>query len=91
MSPERPPRVQALATGSVLELSGYLVDLATRVTALLGDPVPVFPADIPLGADADRARIERNVRAAAARFGEGEARQAGRRRWDDDGDLGYRG
>jgi hypothetical protein len=55
----------------VFEPSGYLVDLATRVAALLGDAAPVLLTDLPLAGDADRAGIERNVRAAAARFGKG--------------------
>jgi hypothetical protein len=71
LSPERPPRVQALRIRSVFEPSGYLVDLATRVAALLGDAAPVLLTDLPLAGDADRAGIERNVRAAAARFGKG--------------------
>ena len=50
--------------------SGLPRDLATRVTALLGDPVPVLPTDI-RSEPVPTAQIERNVRAAAARFGKG--------------------
>ena len=70
LSPERPPRVQALRITSVLEPSEYLLDVATRLMAILGDPAPVLSPEIRLAADADRPSIERNLRAAAARFGQ---------------------
>jgi CubicO group peptidase (beta-lactamase class C family) len=69
LSPERPPKVQALRITSVLEPSEYLLHLATRVTRLLGESAPVLPPDITLATDAGRASIERDLRAAAARLG----------------------
>jgi hypothetical protein len=69
LSPERPPRVQALTLTSVPDPSLALAAIADRLVALLGTPGPSWPSDVPLAASADRPAIERGLRAAEARFG----------------------
>jgi CubicO group peptidase (beta-lactamase class C family) len=69
LSPERPPRVQALTLMSVPDPSPALAAIADRLAALLGTPGPSWPSDVPLAASADRPAIERGLRAAEARFG----------------------
>jgi CubicO group peptidase (beta-lactamase class C family) len=69
LSPERPPRVQALTFRSIPEPPTGLSSTAARLAALLGRPGPRWPSDIPLAASADRNAIERGLRAAEARYG----------------------
>ena len=69
LDPERPPRVQAFKLTSVPEPSGGLAAIAARLAGLLGEPGPAWPDDLPLAASADRKAIERELRAAEARFG----------------------
>ena len=69
LDPERPPRVQALTLTSVPEPPAALTVAATRLAALLTEPRPEWPQDLPLAASADRAAIERGLRAAEAVFG----------------------
>jgi CubicO group peptidase (beta-lactamase class C family) len=69
LDPERPPRVQALKLTSVPEPPAGLTAIAERLAGLLGEPGPVWPDALPLAASADRAAIERGLRAAEARFG----------------------
>ena len=69
LSPERPPRVQALTLTSVPDPSPALAAIADRLAALLGTAGPSWPSDVPLAASADRPVIERGLRAAEARFG----------------------
>ena len=69
LSPERPPRVQALTFRSIPEPPTALSSIAARLADLLGRPGPRWPSDIPLAASADRKAIERGLRAAEARYG----------------------
>jgi hypothetical protein len=69
LDPERPPRVQALKLTSVPEPPAGLAAIAATLTGLLGESGPAWPADLPLASSADRAAIERGLRAAEARFG----------------------
>jgi hypothetical protein len=69
LDPERPPRVQALKLTSVPEPPAGLATIAARLAGLLGEPGAAWPDDLPLAASADRAAIERGLRAAEARFG----------------------
>jgi hypothetical protein len=69
LDPERPPRVQALKLTSVPEPPAGMAAMAARLVGLLGEPGPAWPHDLPLEASADRAAIERGLRAAEARFG----------------------
>jgi hypothetical protein len=69
LDPERPPRVQALKLTSVPEPPAGLAAIAARLSGLLEDPGPRWPADQPLAVSADRAAIDRGLRAAEARFG----------------------
>jgi len=69
LDPERPPRVQAFKLTSVPEPPAGLAAIAARLAGLLGEPGPAWPDDLPLAASADRKAIERELRAAEARFG----------------------
>ena len=69
LSPERPPRVQGLTLTSVPDPAALLTAYATRLVALMAEPAPGWPSDLPLAVGADRISIERALRAAAARFG----------------------
>jgi len=69
MSPERPPRVQALTLTSVPEPPPALVEVARRLVGLLGTPGPAWPSDLRLAAGLDAEAIARSLRAAEARFG----------------------
>ena len=68
-SPERDPRIQRLELTAVHDPSRALAELAARVLAIAGSPVPAWPADIVAGPDVDVTAVERSLRAAAARFG----------------------
>ena len=69
LSPERPPRIQALTLTSVPEPPAALTAVAERLAGLLGTPGPSWPSDVPLTETADHSAIERGLRAAEARFG----------------------
>ena len=68
LSPERPPRVQSLKLTSVPDPSALLTAYATRLVALLAEPAPAWPSDLPMASAADRIASERALRAVAARF-----------------------
>jgi hypothetical protein len=69
MSPERPPRLQALTLTSVPEPPPELAAIAARLSDLLAQPAPSWPDDVPLAPAVDRPALERAMRAAEARFG----------------------
>jgi CubicO group peptidase (beta-lactamase class C family) len=72
LSPELPPRVQALNLTSVPEPPALLRAAADRIVAALVVPAgtaPEWPSDIPLGEGVDRVALDRSLRAAEARFG----------------------
>ena len=69
LSPERLPRVQSLKLTSVPDPSASLTAHASRLVALLAEPSPAWPSDLPLASPADRIASERALRVAAARFG----------------------
>ena len=69
MSPERPPRLQALTLTSVPEPPAVLAAIAARLSDLLAQPGATLPEDILLAPSADRSGVERALRAAEARFG----------------------
>ncbi len=61
--------MQSLKLTSVPDPSALLAAHATRFVALLAEPRPAWPSDLPLGSAADRVASERALRFAAARFG----------------------
>ncbi len=69
LGPERPARVQWLELISVPDPSPALVDVATRVVALLAVDRPAWPPDLATVEALDRAALERDLRAADALFG----------------------
>jgi hypothetical protein len=73
LSPELPPRVQALNLTSVPDPSPELADAAARIVAALtpsdGGTVAI-PGDLPLSPAVDRAALGRALRATEARFGQ---------------------
>jgi CubicO group peptidase (beta-lactamase class C family) len=68
LSPEPTPRVQTLDVTSIPEPSTTFHDAAQAIVEALADPRPPWPAEIGLGPAIDRANLERELRAAAARF-----------------------
>ena len=69
LSPERPPRVQALKLLSVPEPPAALAVVAGRLVALLATPGPAWPPDLALAGSVDADAVGRALRAAEARFG----------------------
>lgn len=73
LTPELPPRVQALNLASVPDPSAEFARAASQVVAALtpadGESV-VIPDDLPLGPAVDRAGLGRALRATQARFGQ---------------------
>ncbi|HSL97355.1 MAG TPA: serine hydrolase domain-containing protein [Candidatus Deferrimicrobiaceae bacterium] len=72
LSPELPPRVQALNLYSVPDPSPELAAAAARIVQALGPDdgaAPVIPAELPLAEAVDRAALGRALRATEARFG----------------------
>ncbi|HEX5591504.1 MAG TPA: serine hydrolase domain-containing protein [Candidatus Limnocylindrales bacterium] len=69
LSPERPPRVQALGITSVPEPSEALAAVASAVVFALGGPEPGIPESLELDPAIDRAKLTGVLRIAAIRFG----------------------
>ncbi len=69
MSPERPPRVQALGLTSVPEPPTRLIKAAKRLTTSLRTPGPAWPTSLRLADGLDAAATWRALRAAEAQFG----------------------
>jgi len=72
LSPELPPRVQALNLTSVPDPSPELAAAAPRIVAALAPAdgaAPAIPAELPLAEAVDRAALGRALRATEARFG----------------------
>jgi len=72
LSPERPPRVQALSLTSVPEPPAPLQLAASRIVAALertdGRPAIDWPLDLAVGEEVDLAAVRRALGATAARF-----------------------
>jgi serine-type D-Ala-D-Ala carboxypeptidase/endopeptidase len=72
LSPELPPRVQALNLTSVPEPPAALAAAAERIVAALTVPdggAPAWPAELAIGPALDPAVLGRSLRATEARFG----------------------
>jgi CubicO group peptidase (beta-lactamase class C family) len=72
LSPELPPRVQAVNLTSVPEPSAVLQATAARIVAALAmaaGAAPAWPAELALGDRLDATALSRALRAAEARFG----------------------
>jgi hypothetical protein len=72
LTPELPPRVQALSLTSVREPPDELANAAEQIAAALnaGDGVgPAWPAELTLDASLDPGALARTLRATEARFG----------------------
>ena len=68
LSPELPPKVQAMNLTSVPEPPAVLVDAAERIVAALDRPVVAWPEELLLGPDLDADAVLRALRATEARF-----------------------
>ncbi|MBI3750763.1 MAG: beta-lactamase family protein [Chloroflexi bacterium] len=72
LSPELPPRVQALVLTSVPQPSPALRTAAERIAAALivgSGEAPVWPAELAIDASLDASALSRSLRATEARFG----------------------
>jgi CubicO group peptidase (beta-lactamase class C family) len=71
MSPELPPRIQALSVATVPDPPRSVRRAAMQITSLLADPCARWPKRLTIDLAVDRASLERTIRSAAGAYGPG--------------------